>query len=112
MGFTSGRWACCALSMWFFTDDAARSTSLPWEALALCTELASSRSADSQPALSQRPLAPSAAPTRHTMGAAASTKGYTKDQLVAFAFHDSNNVVRAADEAKEMDKIVTVMYLD
>ena len=36
----------------------------------------------------------------------------TVDQLVAFAFHDSNNVVRAADEAKEMDKIVTVMYLD
>lgn len=34
------------------------------------------------------------------------------DQLVAFAFHDSSNVVRATEEAKEQDKIVTVMFLD
>jgi len=34
------------------------------------------------------------------------------DQLVAFAFHGSRTVVEAAKEAHDMDKIVTIMYLD
>lgn len=34
------------------------------------------------------------------------------DQLVAFAFHASHTVVEAAKEAEDMDKIVTIMYLD
>lgn len=34
------------------------------------------------------------------------------DQLVAFAFRASHTVVEAANEADEMDKIVTIMYLD
>lgn len=34
------------------------------------------------------------------------------DQLIAFAFHSSNTVVEAANEAKRKDKIVTIMYLD
>jgi len=34
------------------------------------------------------------------------------DQLVAFAFHSSHTVVEAANEAEDMDKIVTIMYLD
>ena len=32
--------------------------------------------------------------------------------LVAFAFHDSNTVIQATDEAKELNKVVTVLYLD
>ena len=34
------------------------------------------------------------------------------DHLVAFAFHDSKTVVQATQQAQEMDKVVTVMYLD
>ena len=34
------------------------------------------------------------------------------EHLIAFAYHDSKTVVRTTVEAKEMDKLVTVMYLD
>ena len=34
------------------------------------------------------------------------------EHLIAFAHHDSKTVVRTTVEAKEMDKLVTVMYLD
>ena len=34
------------------------------------------------------------------------------DHLVAFAYHDSKTIVQATVEAQEMDKVVTVMYLD
>jgi len=34
------------------------------------------------------------------------------EHLIAFAFHDSNTIVQTTVEAKEMDKLVTVMYLD
>ena len=33
------------------------------------------------------------------------------EHLIAFAFHDSNTIVQTTVEAKEMDKLVTVMYL-
>ena len=34
------------------------------------------------------------------------------DHLVAFAYHDSKTIVQSTVEAQEMDKVVTVMYLD
>jgi protein subunit release factor B len=34
------------------------------------------------------------------------------DQLISFAFHESNTVIEATSEAKKMDKLVTVLYLD
>lgn len=34
------------------------------------------------------------------------------DQLISFAFHESNTVIEATNEAKKMDKLVTVLYLD
>ena len=34
------------------------------------------------------------------------------EHLVAFAYHDSKTIVQTTVEAKEMDKLVTVMYLD
>eukprot|EP00542_Grammatophora_oceanica_P015205 CAMPEP_0194044516 /NCGR_PEP_ID=MMETSP0009_2-20130614/15975_1 /TAXON_ID=210454 /ORGANISM="Grammatophora oceanica, Strain CCMP 410" /LENGTH=58 /DNA_ID=CAMNT_0038689057 /DNA_START=85 /DNA_END=261 /DNA_ORIENTATION=+ len=34
------------------------------------------------------------------------------DQLIAFAFHESNTVIEATREAKEMEMLVTVLYLD
>lgn len=34
------------------------------------------------------------------------------DQLVSFAFHESTTVIEATREAKEMDMLVTVLYLD
>ena len=34
------------------------------------------------------------------------------EHLIAFAYHDSKTVVQTTIEAKEMDKLVTVMYLD
>ena len=34
------------------------------------------------------------------------------DQLICFAFHDSNTVIEASREAKVLDKVVTVLYLD
>jgi hypothetical protein len=34
------------------------------------------------------------------------------DQLISFAFHESTTVIEAAKEAKELDKLVTVLFLD
>lgn len=34
------------------------------------------------------------------------------DQLISFAFHESNTVIEAAKEAKELDMLVTTLYLD
>jgi hypothetical protein len=34
------------------------------------------------------------------------------DQLIAFAFHDSTTVIEAANEAKSLDMLVTVLFLD
>lgn len=34
------------------------------------------------------------------------------DQLISFAFHESSTVIEAAKEAKEMEKVVTTLYLD
>jgi len=34
------------------------------------------------------------------------------DQLICFAFHDSGTVIEASREAKVLDKVVTVLYLD
>mmetsp|Transcript_7761 Transcript_7761/g.11173 ORF Transcript_7761/g.11173 Transcript_7761/m.11173 type:complete len:277 (-) Transcript_7761:294-1124(-) len=34
------------------------------------------------------------------------------DQLIAFAFHESGTVIEATKEAKEMDLVVTTLYLD
>ena len=34
------------------------------------------------------------------------------DQLISFAFHESNTVIEATKEAKELDMLVTMLYLD
>lgn len=34
------------------------------------------------------------------------------DQLISFAFHESNTVIEATNEAKKLDMLVTVLYLD
>lgn len=34
------------------------------------------------------------------------------DQLISFAFHESTTVIEAAKEAKKLDMLVTVLYLD
>ena len=34
------------------------------------------------------------------------------DQLISFAFHESNTVIEAAKEAKELDMLVTTLFLD
>jgi len=34
------------------------------------------------------------------------------DQLISFAFHESNTVIEAAKEAKELNMLVTMLYLD
>lgn len=34
------------------------------------------------------------------------------DQLVSFAFHESNTVLEAAEEAKKLEMLVTLLYLD
>ena len=34
------------------------------------------------------------------------------DQLISFAFHESSTVIEAADEAKEVGKLVTMLFLD
>jgi hypothetical protein len=34
------------------------------------------------------------------------------DQLISFAFHESSTVIEATKEAKELDMLVTVLYLD
>lgn len=34
------------------------------------------------------------------------------DQLISFAFHDSQTVIEASREAKELDMLVTTLYLD
>lgn len=34
------------------------------------------------------------------------------DQLISFAFHESNTVIEATKEAKKLNKLVTVLYLD
>jgi hypothetical protein len=34
------------------------------------------------------------------------------DQLISFAFHESTTVIEAIKEAKELEKLVTVLYLD
>jgi len=34
------------------------------------------------------------------------------DQLISFAFHESNTVIEAAKEAKEKSKLVTMLFLD
>jgi hypothetical protein len=34
------------------------------------------------------------------------------DQLISFAFHESNTVVEASKEAKALDMLVTTLYLD
>lgn len=34
------------------------------------------------------------------------------DQLISFAFHESNTVIEATKEAKELDMLVTTLYLD
>jgi C4-type Zn-finger protein len=34
------------------------------------------------------------------------------DQLISFAFHESNTVIEATNEAKELDMLVTTLYLD
>ena len=34
------------------------------------------------------------------------------DQLISFAFHESSTVIEATKEAKELEMVVTVLYLD
>ena len=34
------------------------------------------------------------------------------DQLISFAFHESNTVIAAAKEVKKLDMLVTMLYLD
>ncbi len=34
------------------------------------------------------------------------------DQLISFAFHESNVIIEATKEAKELDMLVTTLYLD
>lgn len=34
------------------------------------------------------------------------------DQLISFAFHESSTVIEAATEAKELDMLVTTLFLD
>jgi len=34
------------------------------------------------------------------------------DQLIAFAFHESQTVIEAANEARKLNILVTVLYLD
>jgi phosphoheptose isomerase len=34
------------------------------------------------------------------------------DQLISFAFHESTTVIEAIKEAKELEMLVTVLYLD
>ena len=34
------------------------------------------------------------------------------DQLISFAFHESTTVIEASKEAKKLDMLVTVLYLD
>jgi hypothetical protein len=34
------------------------------------------------------------------------------DQLISFAFHESTTVIEASKEAKKLDKLVTVLFLD
>jgi len=34
------------------------------------------------------------------------------DQLISFAFHESSTVIEATKEAKKLDMLVTVLYLD
>lgn len=34
------------------------------------------------------------------------------DQLIAFAFHESSTVIEATKEAKKLDMLVTMLYLD
>ena len=34
------------------------------------------------------------------------------DQLISFAFHESTTVIEATTEAKKLDMLVTVLYLD
>lgn len=34
------------------------------------------------------------------------------DQLISFAFHESTTVIEATNEAKKLDMLVTVLYLD
>ena len=34
------------------------------------------------------------------------------ESLIAFAFHDSFTVIEATKEAKALDKVVTMLYLD
>jgi phosphoheptose isomerase len=34
------------------------------------------------------------------------------DQLISFAFHESKTVIEATKEAKKLDMLVTVLYLD
>lgn len=34
------------------------------------------------------------------------------DQLISFAFHESNTVIEATKEAKKLDMLVTMLYLD
>lgn len=34
------------------------------------------------------------------------------DQLISFAFHESSTVIEATKEAKELDMLVTTLYLD
>lgn len=34
------------------------------------------------------------------------------DQLISFAFHESSTVIEATKEAKKLDMVVTVLYLD
>lgn len=34
------------------------------------------------------------------------------DQLISFAFHESNTVIEASKEARKLDMLVTMLYLD
>ena len=34
------------------------------------------------------------------------------DQLISFAFHESNTVIEATKEAKKLDMLVTMLFLD
>jgi len=34
------------------------------------------------------------------------------DQLISFAFHESSTVIEATKEAKKLEMLVTVLYLD
>lgn len=34
------------------------------------------------------------------------------DQLISFAFHESNTIIETVDEAKENKKLVTMLFLD